>query len=178
MAATIAIDKKEAAKPSGSLEQIVDAPDGSAAVVESPPLVARHEALPMSTGSRCVKPGVTAQITSRPQRPVFRPMRVFVSEFSPQYKAPWWKRLWPWYKAPKTNGSADWLINDITIGNRSQFAQAGSLPGDLFGRSAADSFVTFDEMQAGMDIVFIVTYIGPIKTGCPFAGAVLGTSAR
>jgi hypothetical protein len=112
-------------------------------------------------------------------------------------KRPWWKF---WQRAPDpqmhaltstiallrneiealrsdrraTQGAAAWLINDISIGNRSQFAQAGSLPGDMFSSSSIDSFVSFDTCQTAMDVTVSVTYEGDIPAGCPFYGSMLG----
>lgn len=79
-------------------------------------------------------------------------------------------------KAP-TCGAGDWEILDITIGNKSQFAQAGALPGDMFSNLAIDSFVSFDTAQTAMDVCVTVTYRGPHKEGVPFSGGMLGTSA-
>lgn len=143
-----------------------------------PILIAKRVPLPISTGVAKIRPGETAEIIARPQCVAFRPERMFVSNYSPEYKVPWWKRpLMPWLAIPETHGAADWIINDISIGNRSQLAQCGSLPGDMFSNLAIDSFVTFDTCQTAMDVKVIVTYIGPIKQGCPFTGAMLGTSA-
>jgi hypothetical protein len=91
----------------------------------------------------------------------FRPERVFVS-------------------AADIGGNgtaANWIINDITIGNRSQFAQSGALPGDMFASQAIDSFVTFETAQTAMDVVMIVTYQGATEGGTPFYGSIIGTAA-
>ena len=74
-------------------------------------------------------------------------------------------------------GASDWDVNDISIGNKSQFAQAGSLPGDMFSSNSIDTFVSFDTAQTAMDICITVTYRGPIKAGVHFSGGMLGTSA-
>lgn len=173
-----------------------------------PTMYARREALPLSSGSKRIKPGETATIMSRPQRPAFRPERFFVSGFepaptaivvSPPPRRPWWKF---WARRPnlqmfelqsaiatlhnelsefrarksQTCGAGDWEIHDITIGNKSQFAQAGALPGDMFSNLAIDSFVSFDTVETAMDICVTVTYRGPHKEGVPFSGGMLGTS--
>jgi len=133
-----------------------------AALVPAPdPTLASRQVLPMNTGTTPVPIGLTAQITSRPQRVAFRPERVFVS-------------------AADIGGSgsaANWIINDITIGNRSQFAQSGALPGDMFATQAIDSFVTFETAQTAMDVVMIVTYQGATEGGTPFYGSIIGTAA-
>jgi hypothetical protein len=133
-----------------------------AALVEArPPNMANREPLPMSTGTTNVGIGLTAQITSRPQRVGFRPERLFVSNYSLDGL-----------------GATAWTINDITIGNVSQLAQAGNLPGDMFANVAIDSFVTFKTAQTAMDVVLITTYNGTTDGGIPFTGAVIGLSAQ
>jgi len=127
----------------------------------APPDMANRQVLPMNTGTTPVPQNSTAQITSRPQRVAFRPERVFVS-------------------ASDVGGggsAANWIINDITIGNRSQFAQSGALPGDMFATQAIDSFVTFETAQTAMDVVMIVTYQGATEGGTPFYGSIIGTAA-
>jgi hypothetical protein len=122
----------------------------------APPNQAQRQVLPMNTGTQVVNAGSSAQITSRPQRVAFRPERIFVSE--------------------QGTGAASWVINDVTIGNRSQFAQSGALPGDMFSPTAIDSFVTFETAQTAMDIVMIVTYNADSGSQS-FYGGIIGTSA-
>jgi hypothetical protein len=133
-----------------------------AALVPAPaPTMIDRQVLPMNTGTTPVPIGLTAQITSRPQRVAFRPKRVFVS-------------------AADVGGSgsaANWIVNDITIGNRSQFAQSGALPGDMFATTAIDSYVTFETAQTAMDVVMIVTYQGATEGGTPFYGSIIGEAA-
>ena len=133
----------------------------AALVNARPPNMANREPLPMSTGTAPVGIGLTAQITSRPQRVGFRPERLFVSNFSLDGL-----------------GATAWTINDITIGNVSQLAQAGNLPGDMFANTAIDSFVTFKTAQTAMDVVLITTYNGTTEGGIPFTGAIIGLSAQ
>lgn len=125
------------------------------------PDMANRQVLPMNTGTTPVPFASTAQITSRPQRVAFRPERVFVSSAD----------------VGGSGSAANWIINDITIGNRSQFAQSGALPGDMFSNVAIDSFVTFETAQTAMDVVMIVTYQGPTEAGTPFYGSIIGTAA-
>jgi len=125
------------------------------------PSMANRQVLPMNTGTTPVPIASTAQITSRPQRVAFRPERIFVSSTD----------------IGGSGSAANWIINDITIGNRSQFAQSGALPGDMFSNQAIDSFVTFETAQTAMDVVMIVTYQGGTEGGTPFYGAIIGTAA-
>ena len=130
---------------------------------------AQRQTLPMNTGGAVVTTTVAALITSRPQRQAFRPERIFVSNASSPTST------------LGAGGAADWLINDISIGNRSQYVQAGSLPGDIFQSTAIDSFVTFETAQTAMDVTMSVTYNGTGTTGevngLPFWGSIHGTAA-
>lgn len=137
--------------------------------------VTSREVLPFSTDV-LILPGQSAQITARPQRIAFRPERLFVSDGFVEYSGPWWKRLWPWYKAPQGKGASDWLIHDIMIGNRSQFSQAGAIPADMFRSTAVDSFISFETVQTAMDVKLIVEYIGACPKGQRFYGSMIGTA--
>ncbi len=130
-----------------------------AAVVDAPlPTQANRDILPMSTGVP-ILPTQSAQITGRPQTLVFKIGRFVISN------------------AGTAGGAADWIVNDIKIGNRSQFVQSGDVPGDLFATNAIDTFVRFEAAQTAMDVVVVVTYIGLNESGCPFFGAMVGTAA-
>jgi hypothetical protein len=130
-----------------------------AAVVSAPmPTQANRDILPMSTGVP-ILPTQSAQITGRPQTLVFKIGRFVISN------------------AGTAGGSADWIVNDIKIGNRSQFVQSGDVPGDLFATNAIDTFVRFESAQTAMDVVVVVTYIGLNESGAPFFGAMVGTAA-
>ena len=130
-----------------------------AAVVEAPlPTQANRDILPMSTGVP-ILPTQSAQITGRPQTLVFKIGRFVISN------------------AGTAGGAADWIVNDIKIGNRSQFVQSGDVPGDLFATNAIDTFVRFEAAQTAMDVVVVVTYIGLNESGAPFFGAMVGTAA-
>jgi hypothetical protein len=129
------------------------------ALVQDPgPDRAGREVLPMSTGV-AILPTQSAQITARPQRVAFRPERVFISA------------------AGTSGGAADWVVNDIKIGNRSQFSQSGDVPGDMFATNAIDGFVSFETAQTAMDVVMVVTYIGLNESGVPFFASIVGTAA-
>jgi hypothetical protein len=133
------------------------------------PTEAARQTLPMNTGGQVVGTTVAALITSRPQRQAFKPQRVFVSNAS----------------SPNSilggGGPADWLLNDISIGNISQYVQAGSLPGDIFQSTAIDSYVSFMTAQTAMDVTMSVTYNGTGSTsetpGLPFWGSIHGVAA-
>jgi hypothetical protein len=71
-------------------------------------------------------------------------------------------------------GAADWSIHDIIIAGRSQFAQMGALPGDMFANDSIDSFIRFEDIKVGCDVVFMVEYIGPIADGVAFYGSLIG----
>jgi hypothetical protein len=134
-------------------------PPPRAAVVAAPlPTQANRDILPMSTGVP-ILPTQSAQITGRPQTLVFKIGRFVISN------------------GGTAGGSADWIVNDIKIGNRSQFVQSGDVPGDLFATNAIDTFVRFESAQTAMDVVVVVTYIGLNESGCPFFGAMVGTAA-
>ena len=130
-----------------------------AALVEAPaPAFAARDILPLSTGVP-ILPTQSAQITGRPQVVAFAGRRLVISN------------------AGTAGGSADWIVNDIKIGNRSQFVQSGDVPGDLFAVNAIDTFVRFETAQTAMDIVLVVTYIGLNESGAPFFAALVGTAA-
>jgi len=135
--------------PLGQGPVLVDAPA---------PTRANRDILPMSTGVP-ILPTQSAQITGRPQTVVFSINRFLISN------------------AGTAGGAADWIVNDIKIGNRSQFVQSGDVPGDLFAVNAIDTFVRFDTAQTAMDVVVVVTYIGLNECGAPFFGAMVGTAA-
>jgi hypothetical protein len=133
-------------------------PPRNALVQDRGPDRAGREVLPMSTGV-AILPTQSAQITARPQRVAFRPERVFISA------------------AGTSGGAADWVVNDIKIGNRSQFSQSGDVPGDMFATNAIDGFVSFETAQTAMDVVMVVTYIGLNESGVPFFASIVGTAA-
>ena len=131
---------------------------GAMLIDAPPPTRANRDILPMSTGVP-ILPTQSAQITGRPQTVVFQVNRFLISN------------------AGTAGGAADWIVNDIKIGNRSQFVQSGDVPGDLFATNAIDTFVRFDTAQTAMDVVVVVTYIGLNECGAPFFGAMVGTAA-
>ena len=71
----------------------------------------------------------------------------------------------------------DWIVNDLRINGRTQFAQSGDIPGDMFATSAIDSFVSLEECTAGGEIEVDVTYIGTAERSI-FKGRLEGTVVR
>ncbi len=107
----------------------------------------------MSSGVHII-PNTSAQVTSRPQTHAFRPERIVIGG------------------TPK-----HWVVNDIKVGNRSQLAQSGDVPGEMFAFDAKDSGLRFDTVHTAMDFVILVTYIGPKEGGEPFVCGAFGTAA-
>lgn len=96
---------------------------------------------------------VSLQMTARPQNAAFIPRRLLIARHS-----------------------EDFIIEDVTIGNRSQFSQAGSNPGDMFAVSAIDGFVSFEPVLPTMDIRITVRNVG--VTARTFACTVIGDEHR
>ena len=124
------------------------------AMIEYPgPSRADRVVLPMSSGVN-ILPNTSAQITSRPQNVAFRPERLIIG-----------------------GTPGDWIVNDVKVGNRSQFSQSGDVPGEMFAATTIDSFVSFETVQTAMDFVVLVTFVGASESGSPFVCGVLGTAA-
>ena len=124
------------------------------ALIDYPsPTRAERVVLPMSSGVN-ILPNTSAQITSRPQTVAFRPERMIIG-----------------------GNAGDWIINDVKVGNRSQFTQSGDVPGEMFAATTIDSFVSFETVQTAMDFVVLVTFVGASESGAPFVCGVLGTAA-
>jgi hypothetical protein len=109
--------------------------------------------LPMCSGVN-ILPNTSAQITSRPQNVAFRPERILIG-----------------------GKPEDWVVNDIKVGNRSQLAQNGSLPGDMFSETSTLRAYALDTVQTAMDFIMIVTYVGDAANGAPFLCGAIGTVA-
>jgi len=75
------------------------------------------------------------------------------------------------------DGAAAWIVNDIRVNGKSQFAQTGDVPGDVFSANMIDSFLSIETCPAGGLIEFIVTYIG-FDAGAVFTGRLEGTVVR
>jgi hypothetical protein len=112
---------------------------------------------PEGDGLRLVA-GKIYRIMIRCQRVAFRPERLVIG------------------KGDSPHGAADWLVHNMIVGGRSQLMQSGALPGDMFAIDAADSFVTFETLQTGMDFCIDVSYQGTTAAE-PFYGSIMGTAA-
>jgi hypothetical protein len=126
-------------------------PPRNALVDRQGPARADRILLPMSSAGNVTS---SATITARPQNVAYRPERIVLG-----------------------GTPANWLINDIKVGNRSQLSQAGELPGEAFANTAIDTFVSFETVQTAMDFVVQVTFIGTNSAGEQFKAAVFGTAA-
>jgi hypothetical protein len=75
-------------------------------------------------------------------------------------------------------GAADWIVGDLRINGRSQFAQPGPIPGDLFSTDAIETFVKIEPCEAGNAIEIDVNYIGLNESGAAFSAHLEGTVTR
>jgi hypothetical protein len=75
-------------------------------------------------------------------------------------------------------GAADWIVKDLRINGRTQFAQSGDIPGDMFASSAIDTFVKMEACEAGNAIEIDVTYIGLNESGAIFSARLEGVVTR
>lgn len=149
--------------------------DGVHMIRQLDPTVKLWHLLPCSTGVP-IEPTQSAQITARPQSGPFAPRYLLVSR----------------------NCGAHFLINDIRVGTRSEFIQAGDVPADVFMVDAPSLEALFNEekgwftvtidrtgsallgvrldiadVQVSQDLVLIVTNISDDRT-LPFSAAWLG----
>ncbi len=106
--------------------------------------------LPMTSSGNIT---ASAAVTARPQSMAYRPEKIIVG-----------------------GTTASWLIDDVKVGNRSQFAQAGSIPAEAFASNALGNEVTFETVQTAMDFVMQVTYLGAATAGEQFRSVVFGTA--
>lgn len=102
--------------------------------------------LPLSTNA-LVEPTQSAQITARPQMH-FIADRLVISD------------------------ADNWVINNLMIGMKCQFAQSGDIPAQAFARNAVGCEVAFDRMHVAMDVVLVTTRVGDKRAA--FYGAVQG----
>lgn len=99
-----------------------------------------------------ILPGETARITLRPQSHTVRPHRLLIG-----------------------GNPEDWIVEDLIIGSRSQFAQAGGVPGAMFAPTAFDLYINFETLQMGMNLAVDVTYVGNNPLGSPFSAGLIGS---
>lgn len=72
--------------------------------------------------------------------------------------------------------SAPWIIEDISIGGRSQLAAGEGIPADIFMPGGIDPAVMMDAAAPGAEIRFRVRYTGTKPEGEVFCAALLGRS--
>lgn len=58
-----------------------------------------------------------------------------------------------------------WYIDDLTIGNKTQFSRSGGMPASVFAESAFLGKLKLDVAQVGMDIALYVRYVGSNPEG-------------
>lgn len=87
-----------------------------------------------------LEPDHAVQATAKPQVANFRPDRLHIGGGQ--------------------DVAADFIVENISIRNRSQFAQAGGIPADMFAATAIDAFVSFDSAGIGDDITITVRNVG------------------
>lgn len=112
----------------------VKAAQGSAMVREERPSEARN--LVIGFQFLAVPAGATVTVTTRPQV-LFRPTRLVV----PSAVAP------------------SFTIDDIKVGNRSQFVAAGPVPAESFSQTAFSTPLKIDTAQISMDLIVQATNI-------------------
>jgi len=95
--------------------------------------------------------GKMRTIRSKPRQP-FTPVRLIIGNMG--------------------EGTKKLAIDDIRIDGRTQFLQAGAIPGDMFESQSTDSFVHFEECKELIEID--VTYIGDNPNGVDVLGAFIG----
>lgn len=118
---------------------------------EQAPTRSNRIILPMTSSGNITS---SASVTARPQSQAYRPEKLIVG-----------------------GTPSNWLIDDIKVGNRSQFAQSGSIPAEAFASSALGNEVTFETVQTAMDFVMSVTFVGTASAGEQFRAVVFGTAA-
>ena len=126
-------------------------------------LAARTTRLPMTLRSETrdyqplkIKPGVTHTMIVRPQTLAFRPEDLAIS-----------------------GDRARWVVHDIKIGNRSQFAgKRGPASGTEFGPGGICEHLRLETCQTAMDIALVVEYVGPDPDGEVFEAMLVGLTTE
>ena len=100
-----------------------------------------------------IRPGKSFSIIVRPQSPSFRPEDLAI-----------------------LGDRSHWLVHDIKVGNRSQFAaNRGPVPGTEFGSGGILEHMRLETLQNSMDLVLCVEYVGPDPEGAVFEATMVGT---
>lgn len=145
---------EEALDAAAIVQMIADAAVRQFILTVAPDQRTIRQPLPLNSQGACL-PGQRVEIVARPQSIAMRPERIVISQ-----------------------NAADFLIHDIRVGNRSQLAQEGVLPGDVFAAEAVDTFVAFETIQTAMDFTIIVEYVGTNPEGEVFNAVVFGVSVE
>jgi hypothetical protein len=69
------------------------------------------------------------------------------------------------------------MIVDMHVDGKSQFSQAGSIPGDAFYPDTLDCFAAFNVMPAGGSLAIKAHYVGSNPRGGHFGAVVRGRLA-
>jgi hypothetical protein len=70
-----------------------------------------------------------------------------------------------------------WLVHDLKVGHRSQFKnQRGPAPGTEFGPGGICEHLRLETCHPGMDLMLIVSYIGPEEAGEVFEATMVGVT--
>jgi hypothetical protein len=131
--------------------ETVSTSEGAAIVAED--VAPRAYFLPLGTSAK-ILPNTSTQVTARSQVDGFRCERIVID-----------------------GTPADWIVNDIQIGGRSQLIQAGDLPGEMFAASAINASLSLEGAYVGMEFVMFVTYVGKNEAGASFDCVALGTAS-
>jgi hypothetical protein len=70
--------------------------------------------------------------------------------------------------------SQDWMIMDVHVDGKSQFSQAGEIPGDAFHPDTKACFTAFDVVPAGGSFAIKARYVGSNSRGGRFVAVVRG----
>jgi hypothetical protein len=93
----------------------------------------------------------SAQITCRPQAAeAFLPERIVIAD------------------------SANWVVNDVKIGNASRFAQAGDIPAQCFDSRSVGSHVMLGPVQPSQDFIVFTTRLPSRDESAPFFCGIQG----
>jgi hypothetical protein len=107
--------------------------------------------LPIECGGQKIAVGVDSTILTRPSDP-FRPGRIVIC-----------------------GDASRWIVDDVLVGNRSQTANAGPMPGTAFAISGCE--FRMDTVQTAMELKLRVRYVGPVEGGEPFVAYAVGPIA-
>jgi len=145
--------------PDGGREMIGNWEGAPSQVYPPVPLTTTRTFLPMKSRDKDyndlrIAPGKSFAVVARPQAAAFRVEEIVII------------------------GDPDaWMIEDIKVGHRSQFVQAGDIPGSVFARGV-DNGLRLDTCQTAMDFTIVAKYIGKNPEGEIFEAKVTGTAAN